>query len=243
MRLDVYLVENGFCESRTRAREAIKAGLVRIDGAAAAKVSLKVPENARIEIDGEVHPYVSRGGVKLEAALQTMEIDPAGKICLDLGASTGGFCDVLMRAGAQKIYAVDVGTGQLHEKIAADARIVNLEQTHAKDLTRALIPDPIDVIVCDVSFISLKKALPPALALAAPDASLVALIKPQFEVGPEGLGKGGIVKEALAQSAAQDVAHWVETQGWRRLGLMESPIKGGDGNREFLIGAIKSRMR
>lgn len=241
MRLDQYLVEQGLFESRARAQGAIKAGLVRVNGAVAAKASQNIPQDAKIEVDGDIHPYVSRGGVKLEAALKAMEIDPAGKVCLDLGASTGGFTDVLLRAGAAKVYAVDVGIGQLHEKIASDLRVVNLEQTHAKDLSRAIVPDPIDVIVCDVSFISLKKALPPALALAAPGARLAALVKPQFEVGPSRIGKGGVVKEGRenAEGIAEALCDWIgEQEGWRATGYIESPIAGGDGNREFLMGAV-----
>jgi len=183
------------------------------------------------------------GGGKLDAALRAMEIDPAGKTCLDLGASAGGFTDVLLRGGAVKIYAVDVGSGQLHGQIAADPRVVNLEKTHAKDLSRKLIPDPIAVIVCDVSFISLRKALPPALALGAPGARLVALVKPQFEVGRSKIGKGGIVKPGAenAEGVAEAMHAWISMQpGWRSTGYMESPISGGDGNREFLLGAVKS---
>ncbi len=240
MRLDQYLVQQALSESRAKAQEAIAAGLVTVNGAAAKKVSQKIAEGDAVSVAGAVYPYVSRGGVKLEAALDAMEIDPDGKTCLDLGASTGGFTDVLLRAGAAKVYAVDVGRGQLHEKIAGDRHVVNLEQTHAKDLTTALIPDPIDVLVCDVSFISLKKALPFAMALAAPGARLAALVKPQFEVGREGIGKGGLVKEGLANPVADDMAQWIEARGWRILGLIDSPILGGDGNKEFLLGAAKT---
>lgn len=240
MRLDRYLVHKGLAESRAKAQEAIAAGLVTINGAVAAKPSLTVACGAEVALEGPAHPYVSRGGVKLAAALERFSIDPAGKTCLDLGASTGGFTDVLLRRGAAKVYAVDVGRGQLHERISADPRVVNLEQTHAKDLSRAGIADRIDLIVCDVSFISLKKALPFALALAALEAVLVALVKPQFEVGREGIGKGGLVKAGLAEPAAQDMTRWIEGEGWRPLGLMDSPIAGGDGNREFLLGATKT---
>jgi 23S rRNA (cytidine1920-2'-O)/16S rRNA (cytidine1409-2'-O)-methyltransferase len=239
MRLDHYLVQSGLMESRARAQEAIAAGHVTVNGAVAAKPAQKVSESDDVAISGEVPPYVSRGGMKLEAALRAMEINPSGKICLDLGASTGGFTDVLLRAGAVKVYAVDVGQGQLHEKIAGDPRVVNLEKTHAKDLNRELVPDPLAVIVCDVSFISLKKALPFALALAAPGCQVAALVKPQFEVGREGIGKGGLVKDGLAEPCARDIAHWIEAQGWTVAGLIDSPILGGDGNREFLIGATK----
>jgi 23S rRNA (cytidine1920-2'-O)/16S rRNA (cytidine1409-2'-O)-methyltransferase len=191
-------------------------------------------------VTGAVHGYVSRGGIKLAAALSAFGFDPAGKTCLDLGASTGGFCDVLLRAGAAKIYAVDVGRDQLHDKIRNDSRVINLEQTHAKDLSRALVPDPIDLVACDVSFISLKKALPYALALAGKAADIVALVKPQFEVGREGIGKGGLVKAGLAEPVAQDMSEWIAGQGWRVTGLIDSPILGGDGNKEFLLGATKT---
>ena len=242
-RLDQILVERGAFASRARAQGAIKAGLVRVAGVVIDKPSAPLSEDCAIDVDGDIHDFVSRGAMKLESALRIFEIDPAGKICLDLGASTGGFTEVLLRAGAAKIYAVDVGSGQLHPKILADPRVVNLEKTHAKDLTPALIPDPIDIIVCDVSFISLKKALPFAMALAAPQARLIALIKPQFEVGRSRLGKGGIVKPGYANTygVCSDIHQWLDDQpGWKSLSYMTSPIDGGDGNKEFLIGAIKS---
>ncbi|CAK9041979.1 Uncharacterized RNA methyltransferase BMEI1496 [Durusdinium trenchii] len=243
-RLDQALVDMNAFASRARAQAAIAAGLVKVDGAVAVKSSQKVLSGADIQIDGDVHPFVSRGGVKLDDALRSMEIDPAGKVCLDLGASTGGFSDVLLSRGAAKIYAVDVGRGQLHDKIASDPRVVNLEKTHAKDLSAALILDAIDIIVCDVSFISLKKALPPALALAAPGARLVALIKPQFEVGRTQLGKGGVVKPGYKNTygVCEDITSWIDQQaGWKSSGYMESPIKGGDGNQELRIETIGAR--
>ena len=241
IRLDQALVERGAFVSRARAQGAIKAGLVSVDGRAAGKPSQMVAAASEIAVAGDVHDFVSRGAVKLDAALHSFEIDAKGKACLDLGASTGGFTEVLLRAGARKIYAVDVGRGQLHSSLRDDPRIVNLEKTHAKDLSRSLVPDPIDVIVCDVSFISLKKALPQALALAAPKARLVALIKPQFELGPEKIGKGGIVKVSGDDYRAlcDDIAGWLSAEGWRTIAIIESPIEGGDGNKEFLIGAIK----
>ncbi len=242
-RLDQALVDRGAFRSRARAQAAIKAGLVRINGAVATKPSEGVHPDTNISIDGDAHPFVSRGGTKLDAALRRFDIDPAGKTCLDLGASTGGFTDVLLRAGAAKVYAVDVGTGQLAPEIAGDPRVVNLEKTHAKDLADALISELIDVLVCDVSFISLKKALPPALELCGARARLAALVKPQFEVGRAALGKGGIVKQGYANSfgVASDMADWIGAQdGWSSLGYIESPITGGDGNREFLLGAIKA---
>lgn len=246
MRLDLHLVETGAYESRARAQAAIAAGLVRVNGDVAKKASRKISASDDIVADGEAHPFVSRGGVKLDAALRAMDVDPAGKTCLDLGASTGGFTEVLLRGGAAKVYAVDVGRDQLHPALRNDARVINLEQTHAKDLSRSLVPDPIDVIVCDVSFISLKKALPPALALTAPvreGARLVALIKPQFEVGRSGLGKGGIVRPDIANTigVADDIEAWLNAApDWQSTGWIDSPIAGGDGNREFLIGAVKT---
>lgn len=243
MRLDLHLVETGVYASRARAQAAIAAGLVRVNGDVARKPSQKITPDDDIVADGEAHPFVSRGGVKLDAALRAMEVDPAGKICLDLGASTGGFTEVLLGAGAKKVFAVDVGRDQLHASLRDDPRVINLETTHAKDLSRALVPDPIDVIVCDVSFISLKKALPPALALAAPGARLVALIKPQFEVGRSRLGKGGIVKPGYANTygVGLEMNEWLNTlPGWNSTGWIDSPIAGGDGNREFLIGGVRA---
>ncbi|MEO0400228.1 MAG: TlyA family RNA methyltransferase [Pseudomonadota bacterium] len=239
--MDARLVETGAFPSRARAQAAVRAGLVRVDGAVVAKPSLSVATDAAIQVDGDVHPYVSRGGVKLAAALDAFEIDPKGLVALDLGASTGGFTDVLLRRNAAKVFAVDVGTDQIHVAIKSDRRVVNLEKTHAKDLSPALIADPIDLIVCDVSFISLRNALPPALALAAPGARLAVLVKPQFEVGPTGLGKGGLVKPGLAAPAADAIRQWLAREcGWRVIDLIESPIEGGDGNAEFLLGAEKT---
>lgn len=241
-RLDIHLTQNGAFSSRARAQEAIDAGLVRVNGAVAAKASLKVGAGDCVAVEGEVHPFVSRGGLKLEAGLAAFDVDPAGRICLDLGASTGGFCDVLLRRDAAKIYAVDVGAGQLHPKIAADPRVVNLERTHAKDLTRVRVREPLDLVVCDVSFISIKKALPPALDLAGDNARLVALVKPQFEVGRARIGKGGIVKEGREnhEGVVEEISAWLSSgPGWRVEGVIDSPIRGGDGNREFLIGATK----
>ncbi len=241
-RLDQALVERGLFPSRARAQGAIVAGLVTIDGRAAVKPSTSVPSDAKLDVHGDVHDYVSRGGVKLAAALAAFSIDARDRICLDLGASTGGFTQALLRAGAAKVYAVDVGRGQLHPRIAGDSRVVSLEGMHAKDLTRAVIPDAIGLLTCDVSFIGLKKALPPALLLAAPGAALIALVKPQFEVGPDRIGKGGIVRDTdeIGRRTADDLAGWLQREhGYAPLALIESPIAGGDGNREFLIGAIR----
>ncbi len=241
-RLDVVLVETGAFPTRARAQAAVKAGLVRVNGAIETKPAAGIADGEEVAVDGDVHPYVSRGGVKLEAALDAFGIDPAGAVCLDLGASTGGFCDVLLRRNAAKIYAVDVGSGQLHPRIASDPRVVNLEKTHAKDLTRALILDPIRLLVCDLSFISLRKALPPAMALTVIGARAAVLVKPQFELGREKIGKGGIVAASDMEASAmlEEVKVWFERAGWRVDDAIESPIAGGDGNREFLLGAIRT---
>lgn len=241
-RLDQLLVERGAFSSRARAQGAIRAGLVRVGGAVVDKPAAMIADAETIDVAGDVHDYVSRGALKLDRALLAFGVDPAGKTCLDLGASTGGFTQVLLRAGAAKVYAVDVGTGQLHALLRDDPRVVNLEKTHARDLSRALAPDAVEIIVCDVSFISLMKALPFAMALAAPQALLVALIKPQFELGPEKIGKGGIVKASAAELAAltDAIGERLREAGWAPIGVIESPIEGGDGNKEFLIGAAKS---
>lgn len=242
LRLDQALVERGLFPSRARAQGAIAAGLVKVGGRAVVKSSAVIDPQAELQVLGDVHDYVSRGAVKLAAALDAFSVDPAGRVCLDLGASTGGFTEVLLRRGAAKVYAVDVGQRQLHPRVAADARVVNLERTHAKDLGAAIVPEAIDLVVCDVSFIGLKKALPPALALAAPECRLIALVKPQFEVGPEGVGKGGIVTDPSAGPRfAGEIAGWLrDAHGFQPLGSVESPIEGGDGNKEILIGAIRT---
>ncbi len=241
MRLDAYLVEKGLFVSRARAQAAVKAGLVAIDGALVARPSARVPAGAVVDVKADVHDYVSRGGVKLAFALDRFGIDPMSRVCLDLGASTGGFTEVLLRRGAAKVYAVDVGTAQLHPSVAADSRVISLEQTHANTLSRALIPEPIDLLVCDVSFISLRKALGSVLALCAPGAELVALVKPQFELGPDRVGKGGVVKadpKTIGDMLAA-VGVWLAERGWKSQGAIDSPIAGGDGNREYLIAATR----
>ena len=240
MRLDAHLVASGAARSRERAREAVAAGLVRINGEVARKASRAVGPADAVTCEGETHPWVSRGALKLVAALDAFGIDPKDRICLDLGASTGGFTEVLLARGAARVYAVDVGHGQLAPALTGDPRVRNLERTHAKDLTRALVPEAVCLLVCDVSFIGLKKALPPALALCPPGAEAAVLVKPQFELGPERLGKGGIVREtgeALAAWLAAEVVPWFEAQGWSVIGTAPSPIKGGDGNAEFLLAA------
>lgn len=239
MRLDQHLVERGLVESRSRARLLIREGQVSVNGAVVTKPSATFRSGDIVEVDGGYTDYVSRGAVKLAHALDTFRFNPAGRVCLDLGASTGGFTEVLLGADAAKVYAVDVGHGQLHPRVADDDRVINLEKTHAKDLCQELVPDPVEGLVCDVSFISLKKALPSALALCAPGAFLIALIKPQFELGPDFIGKGGLVTadEAALADLCADMREWVTGFGWQVAGVTDSPITGGDGNREFLLGA------
>jgi 23S rRNA (cytidine1920-2'-O)/16S rRNA (cytidine1409-2'-O)-methyltransferase len=240
-RLDHLLVERGLAESRTRAQALILAGVVFSGERRLDKPGLTIARDAPLEVRGRDHPWVSRGGVKLAHALDRFAIDPAGSVCLDVGASTGGFTDVLLSRGAARVYAVDVGRGQLAWELRIDPRVVLLEGVNARDLTRALIPEPIDLIVCDVSFISVTLALPAALMLAAPGARLIALIKPQFEAGREQVGKGGIVRDpAVRQKVCERIADWLAVQpGWRVSGLVDSPIAGAEGNQEYLIAAVR----
>jgi 23S rRNA (cytidine1920-2'-O)/16S rRNA (cytidine1409-2'-O)-methyltransferase len=240
-RLDQLLVERGLAESRTRAQALIMAGLVFSCDRRLEKPGMLIAEDAPVAVKGRDHPWVSRGGLKLAHALDHFGIDPAGLVCMDVGASTGGFTDVPLSRGAARVYAIDVGRGQLAWKLRVDSRVVLLESVNARDLTRDLIPEPIDLIVCDVSFISLRLALPPALALAAPGGHLVALIKPQFEAARAEVGKGGIVRDAGARvRACERLSAWLSAQpGWRVLGVIDSPITGADGNREYLMGAVR----
>ncbi len=235
-RADMALVERGFFESRARARAAIEAGLVRADGVAVRKPSDPLPAQAHIEASPP-HPYVSRGGLKLAAGLAAFNLEAMDKTCLDLGASTGGFCDVLLRAGARIVYAVDVGHGQLHRSLRDHARIVSMEKQDARCLEAPMFVTPPQLIVCDVSFISLKLALPRPLSLAAPEANLVCLVKPQFEAGRDRVNKGIVRDAAVHKQVCGDISAFLETLGWRVLGVVNSPIEGGDGNREFLLGA------
>lgn len=238
-RLDGALVERGFAPTRSQARDLIKRGCVTVDGATIAKAGHVVGDSAVIEVQAGAQPYVSRGGLKLAAALAAFGFDPAGVVAIDVGASTGGFCDVLLKRHAAKVYAVDVGRGQLHPAIACDSRVVMLEGQDARRLDRSIIAEPAGAIVVDVSFVSLTKVLGAALALAAPGAWLVALVKPQFEVGREEIGKGGIVRDASARErAVEHVRGWVcAHDGWRVVGVISSPIAGGSGNVEMLLGA------
>jgi len=232
MRADLVLVARGLVESRAKARAAIEAGGVMADGARVGKPSDLIAENAVLDVSPP-HPWVSRGGVKLAAALDAFGIDPAGRVCLDVGASTGGFTDVLLARGAALVYAIDVGSGQLHAKLRGDARVVSFEQTDARVLTRGAIPQAPSLIVCDVSFIGAAKALATPLSLAAEQADLVALIKPQFEAGP---GKGGVLDEATArEAAAHAIAALDGVESFRQVASIDSPIRGGDGNLELLL--------
>jgi 23S rRNA (cytidine1920-2'-O)/16S rRNA (cytidine1409-2'-O)-methyltransferase len=208
---------------------------VIVDGAVARKAATMVTADAVIEAE-KAHPWVSRGGIKLEHALHTFDVDPAGLACLDIGASTGGFTQVLLSRGARKVWAVDAGHSQLHPKVRTDSRVVNLERTDARELTLDLLGEAPQLIVCDVSFIGLAKALPAALDLAASGASLVGLFKPQFEVGPSHVGKGGIVTDlAASDRAAEAFEHWLVSKGWSVNGWLSSPIFGTDGNAERLF--------
>jgi len=240
LRADVFLVERGFAGSRAEAQAAIAAGQVRIDGVTIAKPAQLLGDNVRVDY-APAHPYVSRGALKLVAALDAFAIFPTGHVCLDIGASTGGFTQVLLERGAAKVYAIDVGHGQLRAKLASDPRVVSLEGLNARDLRTEQIFEKPGLITIDVSFISLKVALSPALALAAAGAILIALVKPQFEVGRERVGKGGIVKsESDREAACEGFQSWISRdQGWVVQGAMESPIEGGDGNREYLVAARK----
>jgi 23S rRNA (cytidine1920-2'-O)/16S rRNA (cytidine1409-2'-O)-methyltransferase len=238
-RLDRALVEAGLAPSRARAQALIAAGVVRLDGEPAGRPAARVPEGARLEVTGDPLPWVSRGALKLRHALEVFGLDPRGAVALDLGASTGGFTQVLLEAGAAEVWAVDVGHGQLAPAVRDDRRVRVVEGLNARDLSAAHVPAP-EWIVADLSFIPLGKALPPALGLARPGAVLVALVKPQFEVGRAGVGKGGIVRDpALIAAARAGVREFLERAGWAILGEAESPILGGDGNAEYLIAARK----
>ncbi|HYG26145.1 MAG TPA: TlyA family RNA methyltransferase [Caulobacteraceae bacterium] len=238
-RADILLVERGFFESRARARAAIEAGGVKADGQAVAKASDLIDEAARIVAEA-AHPWVGRGALKLAHALALWPVAVEGRVVLDVGASTGGFTEVCLSRGADLVYAVDVGRRQLHPKVAADPRVVNLEGVDARALDAALIPRPPQLVVSDVSFIGLAKALPAALALAEEGADLVCLVKPQFEAGREHIGKGGLVKDAAArEKALADVAAFLEASGWTVQGHTQSPVTGGDGNVEYLLWARK----
>ncbi len=235
-RADIVLVERGFFPSRARAQAAIAAGLVKVDGAALLKASDAIGEAASIKAEAP-HPYVSRGGLKLAAALDAFALDPAGLASLDVGASTGGFTDVLLRRGAASVVAVDVGHGQFDAGLAADPRVRSLERLDARSITEELLGLRPQAIVSDLSFISQRLVLPHVLSLAAERAWLVSLIKPQFEVGPAEIVKGRVRSDAALGRACDAVSACVEAQGWRVVGLIPSPVLGGAGAKEFLLAA------
>ena len=242
-RLDQLLVRRGFYESRSRARDAIARGAVLVDGKAVTKAGAPVSEAAEITLVDPARAYVSRAALKLIAGLDHFGFDPSGRVALDVGASTGGFTQVLLERGAEHVLAVDVGHDQLHASLADDARVNNLEGLNARELTREhLGGHTVGAVVSDVSFISLKLALPPALELAAPGAFAVLLVKPQFEAGRAAIGKGGLLRDpSQGPVIAEDLARWLgEQPGWSAVGPIASPIEGQDGNHEFLIGGVKT---
>jgi 23S rRNA (cytidine1920-2'-O)/16S rRNA (cytidine1409-2'-O)-methyltransferase len=236
MRADQLLVARGLFESRAKAQAAIEAGNVTAAGESVRKASQLIAEDAEISAS-PAYPYVSRGGLKLAAALDHFNVNPSGKTCLDVGASTGGFTEVLLTRGAVKVYAVDTGTDQLHPRLKSDPRVVSLEQTDIRKLEDADVPNAARLIVIDVSFISLELVLPKALQFAAPHAELIALIKPQFEAGREHMKKGIVRDTQVHMAVCQRIELLVGIQGWRLRGTIPSPILGGDGNTEFLLYA------
>jgi len=238
-RADQMLVARGLVESRTRAQALIMAGKVFSGDRAVAKAGDLLPEDAALMVRGQDHPWVSRGGLKLNHALTHFGLSPEGRVCLDVGASTGGFTDVLLSRGAARVHAVDVGHGQLAWKLRSDPRVVVHEKTNARHMTAKIVPDPIEVLVCDASFIGLSTVLPAGLSLCIPGAWAVALIKPQFEAGPGAVGAKGVVRDPeVHRSVCERVETWWRgLPGWTVLGIEESPITGPEGNKEFLIGA------
>ena len=241
-RLDALLVERGLVETRAKAQALVLAGKVFSGEKRLDKAGMQVAPDLALEVRGQDHPWVSRGGVKLDFALNHFALSPLGLVCLDIGASTGGFTEVLLHRGAARVYAVDVGRDQLHDSLKSDLRITSLEATDARVLTRAEIPESPSLIVCDASFISLAKVLGVPLSLASDDAEVIALFKPQFEVGRDFIGKGGIVRpDAPVADALEAFARWLEGQGWQVTAHMPSPVTGGDGNLEYLVHAFKRR--
>lgn len=241
LRADLALVARGLVGSRAKAQALIMAGLVYQGTARVAKAGDLIADDKELVLKGQEHPWVSRGGVKLAHGLAHFGFDPAGLVGLDVGASTGGFSDVLLTQGASRVYAVDVGHGQLAWKLRSDTRVIVLEKTNARHLSAALIPEPISALVCDASFIGLQIVLPAAMGLCAAGAFAVALIKPQFEAGAAQVGKGGVVRDvAVHEQVCARIESWFAgLPGWRVLGITPSPIKGPEGNVEFLIGAVK----
>jgi 23S rRNA (cytidine1920-2'-O)/16S rRNA (cytidine1409-2'-O)-methyltransferase len=240
-RADLMLVERGLAESRARAQALILAGKVFSGEARVAKAGDLLAPDSALQVRGQDHPWVSRGGIKLAHALAHFGLDPRGRVAIDVGASTGGFTDVLLHHGAARVYAVDVGHGQLDWKLRNDPRVVVLERVNARYLEPAQVPEPVGAVVCDASFIGLRTVLPAALGFAAPGAFAVALIKPQFEAGPARVGKGGVVRDASvhAEVCATIRNWWSGLPGWRVLGITPSPITGPEGNKEFLVAAVR----
>ena len=239
-RLDQLLVDRGLAETKSKAHALVLAGVVFSGEHRLDKPGHMVPPDTEIEVRGAPHPWVGRGGVKLAHGLAHFGIDPTAKVCLDVGASTGGFTDVLLQGGAAKVYAVDVGKAQLDWKLRNNPRVVVLEGVNARSLSSAEVPELVDLVVCDASFIGLEVVLPAALSLAKPTATLIALIKPQFEVGPERVGKGGVVRDpALHDEVTARISAWLTGLGWTVLGVTRSPLLGPAGNAEFLICATR----
>lgn len=244
-RADQLLLARALVESRTQAQALIMAGKVVANGHRVEKPGQQIPISSDLTVKGREHPWVSRGGQKLAGALAAFDIDPTGAVALDIGASTGGFTDVLLQYGAARVYAVDVGHGQLAWKLRQDDRVVVLERTNARYITAGQVPEPLDLVVSDASFIGLETLLPASLDLAAPGAKLIALIKPQFEVGRERVGKGGVVRDSsLHEEVCERIRAWLGIRcGWRVVGVTPSPITGPEGNVEFLIAAVKESER
>ena len=237
-RADQLAVERGLAPTRSRAQAIIRMGKLRCAGRVVDKAGELLPGDAELDLAAPDHPWVSRGGVKLSEALRRFTLSPRNRVCLDLGASTGGFTEVLLAEGATRVYAVDVGHDQLAPALRADPRVISLEGVNARNLDRSLLPEPLGAIVCDVSFISARKVLDPAFALAASDCWLLVLVKPQFEVGQSGVGKHGVVRsEALRRQACDEIMAWLSERGWGILGVADSPLLGRRGNREYLLAA------
>jgi 23S rRNA (cytidine1920-2'-O)/16S rRNA (cytidine1409-2'-O)-methyltransferase len=235
------LVTRGLADSRTRAQALIMAGAIFSGERKIAKAGDMLAQDAPLEVRGKDHPWVSRGGIKLDHGLNHFRFDLTGAVALDVGSSTGGFTDVLLSRGAAKVYAVDVGTNQLAWKLRQDPRVIVHEQTNARTLDSRTVPEPVDVVVCDASFIGLAKVLEAPLKLARAGATLVALVKPQFEAGREEVGKGGVVRDPSVHTrVCENASAWLSRQGWTVVGVTESPITGPEGNIEFLLGAVKN---
>jgi 23S rRNA (cytidine1920-2'-O)/16S rRNA (cytidine1409-2'-O)-methyltransferase len=242
-RADQLLVDRGLAESRSRAQALILAGLVYAGGRKLEKAGQPLAEDTALEVRGKDHPWVSRGGIKLAHGLDQFGWEVTGAVALDVGSSTGGFTDVLLQRGAAKVFAVDVGTNQLAWRLRQDPRVVVHEKTNARYLTDAIVTEPVDIIVCDASFIALTKVLDTALDLAKPGGRLLALVKPQFEAERGEIGKGGVVRDAAVHArVCAQVAAWLDGRGWRVAGIVQSPITGPEGNIEFLIGAEKAQV-